>query len=100
MPILTTKSATYIVFQPPMVAISCLVCGNPVELPQYIDIENCDGEVVCQKCESLLHIKLVKSKVQKYRVVEKNFRILSGDEIDRILERGKKAEQEFRNSQP
>ena len=54
-----------------MVEIECLACGKAVKLPQFIDIDNYDGQVVCQECKSLLHVKLVEGKVQKYKV-EKN----------------------------
>ena len=64
-----------------MVCISCLVCDKPIELPQYIDTENYEGQVICQTCESLLHIKLIAAKVRKYRVIEKKFRTPSADEI-------------------
>lgn len=52
-----------------MVEIECLACAKAVKLPQFIDIDNYDGQVVCQECKSLLHVKLVKGKVQKYKVV-------------------------------
>lgn len=56
-----------------MVNIECLVCGKTVKLPQFIDTDNYDydGQVVCQECKSLLHVKLVKGKVRKYKLVEK-----------------------------
>ena len=57
-----------------MVKIECLVCGKTVKIPQSIDTDNYDGQVVCQECTSLLHLKLVKSKLRKYKVVEKKFR--------------------------
>ena len=80
-----------------MVDINCLVCEEHIELPRYIDTQDYDGEVVCQKCESLLHVKLVKSKVRKYRVVEKKFRTpaLDPDEVARIY---KAALEEFEKS--
>jgi DNA-directed RNA polymerase subunit RPC12/RpoP len=53
-----------------MVKIECLVCGKVVKIPQYIDTGQYDGQVVCQECTSLLHIKLVKGRIQKYKVVE------------------------------
>jgi len=53
-----------------MVEIECLACGKPLEIPKYIDTEKYDGEMVCQECESLLHVKLVKGKVQKYEYVK------------------------------
>ncbi len=49
--------------------IVCLACGKTVKLPQFIDTDNYDGQVVCQECKSLLHVKLVKGKVQKYKIV-------------------------------
>lgn len=55
-----------------MVDIKCLVCGESLEIPPYIDTDNYDGQLNCHKCNSLLYIKLVSSKVRKYRVVEKN----------------------------
>ena len=56
-----------------MVSISCLACGESIELPPHIDTEDYDGEVPCQECGALLYIKLVKSKLRKYKVVDKNF---------------------------
>ena len=53
-----------------MVGIQCLVCGKTVKIPKYIDTGYYDGQIVCQECTSLLHIKLVKEQVQKYKVVE------------------------------
>ena len=64
-----------------MVEIECLVCGKNVKLPECIDTDNYDGQVVCQNCTSLLHIKLAKSKVRQYKVVEKKFRELTAGEI-------------------
>ena len=61
-----------------MVDIECLACGKAIK-PQQLndsnnyDTENYDGHVVCQECKSLLYVKLVKGKVQKYKIVEKKF---------------------------
>ncbi len=57
-----------------MVEIECLACGKTVELPQFIDTDNYDGQVVCQECKSLLHVKLLKGKVHKYKIVENKFK--------------------------
>ena len=54
-----------------MVEIECLVCGTVFTPHQCIDTNNYDGEVVCPKCKSLLHVKLVKGKLQKRKVVDK-----------------------------
>ena len=56
-----------------MVDIKCLVCEESLEIPPYIDPADYDGQLVCQECKSLLHVKLVKGKVQKYKIVEKKF---------------------------
>ncbi len=56
-----------------MVEIECLVCGKTIEIPEFIDTDNYDGQVACRECASLLHVKLVASKVRKYEVVEKGF---------------------------
>ncbi|MFC1912990.1 hypothetical protein ACFLX7_02200 [Chloroflexota bacterium] len=38
---------------------------------QCIDTNNYNGEVVCPKCNSLLHVKPVRGKLQKRKVVDK-----------------------------
>jgi len=53
-----------------MVEIKCLACDKTLELPRFIDTDNYDGQVVCQECKSLLHVRLVHGKVQKYKIVE------------------------------
>ncbi len=64
-----------------MVEIECLACGKAVELPQFVDTDNYDGQVVCQECKSLLHVKLAKGKVQKYKIVEKKFKDFNFTEL-------------------
>jgi uncharacterized Zn finger protein (UPF0148 family) len=49
--------------------INCLVCGKAIEIPEFIDTENYDGQVKCPSCESLLQIRLFGSKLRKYEVV-------------------------------
>lgn len=53
-----------------MADIECLACGKTVKIPKFIDTDNYDGQLVCQECKSILHVKLVKGKVQKYKIVE------------------------------
>ncbi len=53
-----------------MVEIECLACGKTIKIPPFIDTEKYDGQVTCQECNSLLYVKLVQEKVQKYKVVE------------------------------
>ena len=69
-----------------MVEIEYLLCEKPIKFPKYIDTEDYDGEVVCQECESLLYIKLVKSKVQKYSVKQRGFRELSAEEVASLFQ--------------
>jgi uncharacterized Zn finger protein (UPF0148 family) len=69
-----------------MVEIECLLCGKPLNLPRYINPEDYDGEVVCQECESLLYIKLVKSELKKYSIRQKGFRKLSGEEAASLFQ--------------
>jgi len=47
-----------------MIEIGCLACSKIIKMPQYIDTEKYDGQVVCEECNSLLYIKLVKGKVE------------------------------------
>jgi len=58
-----------------MVEIPCLVCEKPLKFPSYINPDNYDGQLVCNECGSLLHIKLVASEPRKYRLVKKGFKI-------------------------
>ena len=58
-----------------MVEIQCLTCDKAIK-PQQLndtdnyDTENYDGIVKCQECKSLLYVKLIKGKVQKYKIIE------------------------------
>jgi DNA-directed RNA polymerase subunit RPC12/RpoP len=60
-----------------MLEIECLVCGKTIEIPEFIDTDNYDGQIACRECASLLHVKLVGSKVRKYEVVERKTRSLA-----------------------
>ena len=51
--------------------ILCLACDKALEIPQYIDTDNYDGQLVCSKCKALLYTKLVKGKLLKYKIVER-----------------------------
>ena len=54
-----------------MVEIECLACDKTLELPQFIDTDNYDGQLVCLKCKALLHVKFVRGKLRKYKIVER-----------------------------
>jgi len=72
-----------------MVDIKCLVCGESLEIPPYIDTEKYDGQVSCQACGSLLHIKLTGSKVQGYKLVEKSSR--KREKMEKLIEELRRA---------
>ena len=57
-----------------MVEIQCLVCGKDIKIPKYVNTEDYDGQIVCQECTPLLHIKLAKGRVQKYKLLENKFK--------------------------
>lgn len=70
-----------------MIEIECLVCGKNIKMPKHIDPEQYDGQVVCQECKSLLHVKLVKGKVQKYKIVENKFKDFNFTELTMRLQK-------------
>ena len=83
-----------------MVQIECWACGKAVKIPQFIDTDNYDGQVVCQECKSLLHVKLVKGKLQKYKVVKNkakdfNFTELVMDLAEKRKQQEKAAEDNY-----
>jgi hypothetical protein len=53
-----------------MVKIQCLACDKTLVLPQFVNTNNYDGQVVCQECKSLLYLKLVEEELLKYKIVE------------------------------
>ena len=64
-----------------MAEIQCLACDKTLKLPQFVYTDNYDGQVVCQECKSLLYVKLVKGKVQKYKIVENKFKDFNYTEL-------------------
>jgi hypothetical protein len=53
------------------VEIECLVCGKAIEIPEFIDTENYDGQISCPECKSLLQVRLFGSKLRRYELVER-----------------------------
>jgi hypothetical protein len=53
------------------VEISCLICGKKIEIPQFIDTNNYDGQISCHECKALLKMKMFGGKVRKYELVER-----------------------------
>lgn len=70
-----------------MPEVTCLGihCNKVIEFPSYIRPQNYDGQVRCQECKSLMHIKLVNSDVLKYSLVLDNSEDAKGHEILRKL---------------
>jgi len=66
--------------------INCLVCDKRIEIPEFIDTENYDGQISCPACHSLLHVKLYKSKLRKYEVVERGEVLAASNPVQRIGE--------------
>lgn len=72
-----------------MIEIQCLACDKALKLPQFVNTDNYDGQVVCPECKALLYVKLVKSKVLKYKIVE---RLRQGEPVTiEIVHRDKKS---------
>ena len=82
-----------------MIEIQCLACGKAIK-PQQLndtenyDTENYDGQIVCQECKSLLHVKLVKGKVQKYKIIEDKSKFNFTDFVIRMQKERNQQEKE------
>ena len=67
-----------------MVDIKCLVCKKSLEIPQYIDPNDYDGQLFCHECNLLWNVRLKSSKVKEYRIAVKqpkitpNVKIITG----------------------
>jgi len=59
--------------------ISCLICGKTIEIPQFIDTNNYDGQLSCPECKALLRVRLVGAKARKYEVVERGTAAAGGN---------------------
>lgn len=69
-----------------MAEIECLACGKVVKPRQLTDTDNYDtdnydGQVVCQECNSLLYVKMVKGKIQKYKIVDNKLKDFNYTEL-------------------
>ena len=52
--------------------ILCLACDKTLEIPQFVDTDNYDGQLVCSSCKALLYVKLTKGKLRKYKIVDRS----------------------------
>ena len=48
--------------------IPCIICNNAIRFPEYVG-EDYSGDLLCDRCRSLLHIKLDKWEVKQYKVL-------------------------------
>jgi len=51
--------------------INCLICNKAIEIPDFIDTDNYDGQINCPACKSLLRVRLFEAKLRNYEVVER-----------------------------
>jgi hypothetical protein len=48
--------------------IPCIICTSAIKLPEYVG-QDYSGDLLCDRCRSLLHIKLDKWEVKQYKVL-------------------------------
>ena len=65
--------------------IPCILCDNAIKLPEYVG-QNYSGDLLCSRCGSLLHIKLNKWEVERYKVLKDRFEEWKGMEKLRELQ--------------
>ena len=71
-----------------MLEIECLVCGKIIDIPEFIDINNYEGQIACRECGSLLQVRLVAAKVRKYEVVQRKIASLTAPALSAWTARG------------
>jgi hypothetical protein len=66
--------------------IPCIVCISAIKLSEYVG-HDYDGDLLCDRCKSLLHIKLEKWEVKQYKVLKDRYEALRGKEaLNRLQE--------------
>jgi hypothetical protein len=78
-----------------MVEIPCLACDKVLELPQFINVDNYDGQLVCSKCKALLHVKFVKGKLLRYKIIE---RLRKGEPVKIVVVHDQEPGQPFKKN--
>ena len=74
-----------------MTEIECLSCYKVLDIPNFVDIDNYDGEIVCNKCRARLAIKFIGSpKPVKYRVVKEPPPLEPGDIVIKVVREDEK----------
>ncbi len=66
--------------------VYCLLCKARIKFRGDIDFNKFNGQICCDKCETLLGIVILKNKLQGLKVVEKGWRRLSSKELVDIAE--------------
>ena len=82
-----------------MVKIECLACDKTLKLPQFIDTDNYNGQLVCSKCKALLHVNFVGGKLRKYKIVERRRPEKPVVNITVVSERAKELTKEIINGE-
>ena len=55
-----------------MSGIECLHCYKTLAIPEWVNTDDYDGEIVCKKCKARLAIKFTGSeKPAKYKLIKK-----------------------------
>ncbi len=49
--------------------VRCLVCDEPLKFPSYV-AKNYKGQIRCQNCTSILHIKVSGPDIEEYLLVD------------------------------
>ena len=76
---------------PKRAQIACILCKNTIVFPEYVG-QNYSGDLLCNRCGSLLHIKLNKWTVDQYKVLKDRFEEWKGQEaLRKLREAGAKA---------
>jgi len=72
-------------------AIVCIMCKNSIKFPEYVG-QDYSGDLLCDTCGSLLHIKLDKWEVKQYKVLKDRLEEWKGSEkLKYLQETGAKA---------
>lgn len=65
--------------------IQCILCDNTIRLPEYIG-DDYNGDLLCNRCSSLLRLKLDKGAVREFKVLEQDRKGYQGSEKLRALQ--------------
>lgn len=64
--------------------VYCPLCESRIKFHGDIDFNKFNGQVCCDKCETLVAIIVSKNKLQGLKVITKGFRKLSSTELIRL----------------